>query len=138
MMDPVLRQLQIIPVDICCNDGNNGMFLGECIALYFNECLLSTNTVKRDGTPIGVPVKFIDKNIMKIGRVKVIYLKRQTSGASWACDTILMQKEALARILNHLMKRGDWYFDEADTALFDKWERRDEIKVDDLGVNQEM
>ena len=89
---------------INCND-ESGCFRGE-----FNQIHIG---IKEIGLEIDCDIPIINKvfkfdyledNYVKIGRIKVQYLKSGTWGGSWVCDELILEVEEILRVIKHIQK----------------------------------
>lgn len=125
------KMMDIIAVDITCNDGRNGMFTGKFEGLHFDNCLLSPNTFDDDGF-VCKKLRF-EKNIMILDDKFILpFLERYTCPASWVGETILITRDSLAELLNYLRKSKEYDLEEGQEEIWNKWEHNEDYAAGDF------
>ena len=137
-INPV-RMFDLIRIEVVCNDGNNGMFLGKVTSIHFFDCILTTSIWDDDGE-VGTKIEFgknqmsIFKNVKSKRNITIPVFKQETFVGSWIADSVWISRQSLADILNFLNRHSkeEWNMEEGISEIFDKWKNNKKFSQSDF------
>lgn len=122
-----------ITVMLCCNDPNNGLFLGKAESIEVGDIELEGPSIaisyKEQKLSRASPME--GEHTLRIGRLQVPALGYKTWVGNWCWDAAKVRGVHALRILNFLAAKPHWHCTQAVCEIYEAFNDRRKITPDE-------
>lgn len=117
------RRVAIVPVDICCNHPDNGLFIGRAPSIHVGDIRLGCRTW--DWSP-----KFTEGNgWIRIGGMKITCLGSKYGVGNWCWNRYACDGAEVERLINWSRFRKWFDIEEADEEIFNDFKAGKPLRI---------